>query len=193
MRMPGRALAGTILVAVLAAGFIAGSALPAAACSCARSAVTESVRRADAVYIARRRPFDFLPGANFRVVRVLKGPIRSNLRVEVAGGGSSSCGTSLSAGEYVLTAGPNGSIHLLSACNEHMRGAAAVREAERLLGKGFEAPWKPDFPWLAQWLAIAAIGALLFVRRKRRLRAERAEFVRRPDFARRPRSNPEHD
>lgn len=157
------------LTAAITVAFILGSTGSAAACSCGSVAVAEQVRRSEAVYIARPRPIgDLLPGASFRVLRVLKGPPRSNLRVRVTRGPGASCGTSVQRVEYVITASSDGQPHGLNLCNQNRRGATAVQEAELVLGRGAEVPWRPDLGWLGHWILIAGVGVLLVVFRRRR-------------------------
>ncbi len=154
-----RVISLTVLAAV---GFLIGSSSPAHACSCVRGSVSDVVTEADAVYVARPRSIDLFSGASFRVLRVLKGPARSNLRVKVAGGGGDTCGTSVSQVDYVIVSQPNGSPQPLNLCTEYLRGSTAVREAESVLGAGTPVPRRPDPGWLAQW-ALLVGGASLAI------------------------------
>jgi hypothetical protein len=162
-----------VVAAALMAGIGVLMSEPALACSCAQGRVAQSIGSADSVYVGRARAFDLVPGASFRVDRVLKGPARSNLRVKVFRG---ECGTSTSTQPYVITGGADGSIHALSACREHLRGSAAVWEAERILGPGVSVPWRPDPAYVAQWFALGGLaGVALVIARKRRGHREALE------------------
>lgn len=163
------------LAAAFCATFTLGPVPTAGACSCAATSVADTVRAADAVYIARPRAVDLLPGASFRILRVLKGPVLHNARVGVAHGGGGACGTGAAQLSYVLTSERANRLSALSLCNEYMRGPAAVREARLALGPGRPVGFRPDVVWLAQWLIpIAVIAILLVLLRHRAASARRA-------------------
>ena len=160
----------------LALSFSVAPAEPAFACSCASDSVTNTVRTADAVYVARPGGWDLWPGDGLRVRRVLKGPAKSNLRVRVARmrpWSGSSCAVPVIADDYVIPVFEERAVGL-NLCSSYLRGAAAVAEAEGVLGAGQSVAWRPDGPWLAQW-ALIPLMALAFLARvilRRRRSAE---------------------
>lgn len=177
MRRCRRLVASSGLVALISGSFLIGGASPAVACECAQGSVTQSVGRSDAVYIAKPRAFDMFPGGSFRVLRTLKGPTRSNVRVKVNTalpwnpGGGGSCSTTLRRVEYVIVYDGQAPVPL-SSCTDYRSGEEAVREAVSVLGPGRTVPRRPDPLWVAQWLIIGALslagGLLLRWRRRRR-------------------------
>lgn len=110
--------------------------------------------------------------ASFRILRVLKGPVRSNLRVRVGFGGDASCGTTVVQTEYLLRTIGGGVPVRLSLCNEHLRGAAVVREARDILGPGTVPPRRADVGWLLPWVALGAVPVVVVGRLLRRRRTD---------------------
>jgi hypothetical protein len=149
------------------------AAIPSAnACSCRTlPSIRAEVSRATAVYIARPEPGDLLPGVRFQVLRVLKGPIRHNVRVGVSGAGSD-CGKILP-GTYVLTANDAG-LRPVGLCTS-LFGGAAIREAEIALGAGRSISTQPDRARLAEMilavLLVLSIGAVVSWQIRRTVRS----------------------
>lgn len=173
MRRCRRLIASSGIFALITGSLLFVAAPSAVACSCGLGSVTKSVGRSDTVYIAKPRAFDLFPGGSFRVLRVLKGPARSNVRVKVNSavpwiGGSGSCGTSLRRVEHVIVYDEGVPIRL-SSCTQFLSGEEAVREAVSVLGPGRTVPRRPDPLWLAQWLIVAALvaGFVLLIRPRR--------------------------
>lgn len=165
-----RRLSSLALTVALSTGMIVGFTPSAAACSCALGSVAQKVAVSESVYVAEARAFDLLPGKSFRVVRVLKGPAKSNLRVKKIRG----CGQISITGTFVLTGKADGSIHALSGCSEYLKGDSAVREAESVLGRGEPAPRRLDWSYIGPWLgagplalATMVVAFLLWRRRQR--------------------------
>lgn len=158
--------ARSALVVVFMICLVLGIGDPASACTCGGQSVTETVRRADAVYIGTARTPDLWPGVSFRVSRSLKGPARANVRAPVERGPEASCGTIVGRSEYLLVFRDDRPLQL-SLCTEHLRGPDAVREAQTELGKGTPAAWRPDLRWSIQWLLLV-VGALSWTYFRRR-------------------------
>ncbi len=166
-----RSVGGSIVLAGLVAGSVViGTAGAAASCGCAAETVASAVTRADSVYVARPRWVDLYPGASFRVLRVLKGKPRSNLRIPA---NTAECGTRVPRVVHVIRSDPEFGSLPLNLCTEYLRGAAAVREAEHVLGPGRPVPRRPDPAWLAQWPPLLFGAGYLMWRhtKKRRARA----------------------
>ena len=146
------------MLAAFGSAVLIGPSQTASACSCAASTVARKIASSATVYIAEARSFDLLPGKSFRVVRTLRGPLRSNLRVKVIGGDD--CGTVTVTSQWVLTGEADGRIHSVSACSDYMKGTAAVAEAQRLLGEGRAVARRVDWSYTGPWIGVVTAFAL---------------------------------
>lgn len=139
-------------------GMLMTGSNPAGACTCPPRTVAEHVEDAAAVYVARPRRWDFGDVRSFRVLAVLKGPERANLRVEVERASPAACGTSVSPTEQVVTADAQGDPAGLTACTKFLEGPAAVEQAEQAVGSGRPvSSWRPDPVYVGQWLGLAVL------------------------------------
>jgi hypothetical protein len=163
-----RFAASALIVLVLVAGMVSLTASPVFACTCPERSVAESVESATAVYVARPRLPDVLPGRSFRAVRVLKGASVANLRVKVQGGDEAGCGMSVPREDHVLTAGSDGEPDRLSLCTQYLTGEQAVEEAQHALGPGEPVSWRPDVAYGMQWLLLAGAVVVALMRVSRR-------------------------
>jgi hypothetical protein len=166
-------LAALLVVEAAMLGFFVVSAPAAGACSCVGGATVASrVRGADAVYVARARTAHLSSSVSFRVVRVLKGETKHNVRVRVRGGDGGACGTPLLSTPYVLTA-HDGRFAEQSLCNREMSGPKAVQVATSILGPGQPVAARLDPVWVLQWvllvvlvLALGLAGTFVATRRR---------------------------